>query len=163
MRVNPSRFESAHGGSLEELYRRSFARMVSLAWLVTGSKVEAEQIVQDAFLGVAQRWQRIDNPDAYLRTCVVNGCKRKSRRDPELPAAAASDPALELPAHEIDETLLAVGKLGRRTQTVLVLRYYEDMSVKDIASIMGCPEPTVRSLVRRGLVQLSEALSDGRH
>ena len=54
--------------------------MVRLAFLMLRSEALAEEIVQDAFVTVLERWHRLDNPGAYLRRCVVNGCLNQMRR-----------------------------------------------------------------------------------
>lgn len=62
----------AAGMSFDALYRSAYADMVRLAWLLVGSRAVAEEVVQDAFLAVHQRWETIDNPGGYLRRAVVN-------------------------------------------------------------------------------------------
>ena len=57
-----------------------FGPMVRLAHLMTGSAAVAEDVVQDAFLRVAPHYAKADNPRAYLRTAVVNGCRSHERR-----------------------------------------------------------------------------------
>ncbi|MDQ6948977.1 MAG: SigE family RNA polymerase sigma factor, partial [Actinomycetota bacterium] len=66
--------------SFDDVYRRESVNMVRLAVLLVGCQHQAEEIVQDAFAQLFERWDRIDRPGAYLRTCVVNGSRRAHRR-----------------------------------------------------------------------------------
>src|SRR5688572_33346840 len=71
--------EGPWADSFEDLFRRESLAMVRLAFLMVGSLPLAEEIVQDAFARVLERWDGIDQPVAYLRTSVVNGCKAAHR------------------------------------------------------------------------------------
>lgn len=64
----------------DELFDHERVAMVRLAWLLTGSKPLAEEIAQDAFAKVFERWAKLDNPGGYLRTCLVNGSRKAGRR-----------------------------------------------------------------------------------
>lgn len=79
--------------SFDDVYRREGVAMVRLALLLIGSHELAEEIVQDALAQLYERWDHIDRSGAYLRTCVVNGCRRthRRRRQDDL-AAAAREP-----------------------------------------------------------------------
>ena len=63
-----------------DMYRSRWAPMVRLARLLTGTDPAAEELVQDAFLRVRAQWDVIENPSAYLRAAVVNGCRNHERR-----------------------------------------------------------------------------------
>src|SRR5215470_1874637 len=65
---------------LTSLYEREREPMVRLAVLLVGSLAVAEEVVQDAFVVVSQRWNELDNPGGYLRTTVVNACRMQLRR-----------------------------------------------------------------------------------
>ncbi len=135
------------------LYRREYLPMVRLAHLITGSNEVAEDVVQEAFVRMYKSWDRADQPAAYLRRIVVNGCnswhrrRRLEREHLPRPVAEAVDP-------EARELLDALARLGLRQRTALVLRYYADMSEADVALALGCRPGTVKSLVHRGLRQL---------
>jgi hypothetical protein len=78
----PKRLERSvnRDASLAGLYRQEYAPMVRLAHLITGSNEVAEDVVQDAFVRMYRNWDRADQPGAYLRTIVVNGCRTWHRR-----------------------------------------------------------------------------------
>ncbi len=140
-----------------ELYRREYVPMVRLAHLITGSNEVAEDVVQEAFVRMYRNWDRADQPGAYLRTIVVNGCRtwhRRRRLERERlprPGSAGVDA-------EVHELLDALARLGVRQRTALVLRFYLDMSEAEVAQVLGCRPGTVKSLVHRGLRQLEEVI-----
>jgi RNA polymerase sigma factor (sigma-70 family) len=146
---------------LPELYARERVPMLRLAVLLVGSVPLAEDVVQDAFGEVARRWDGLDRPGAYLRTCVVNGCRGAlRRRATEERAAALAPPAhdVHLPT-ELVEVRDALDRLGERQRVVVVLRYFLDLPDSDIAALLGCRQTTVRSLARRALAVLREELA----
>ena len=155
----PKRLERSvnRDASLAGLYRQEYAPMVRLAHLITGSNEVAEDVVQDAFVRMYRNWDRADQPGAYLRTIVVNGCRtwhRRRRMERERlprPSPAGVDA-------EVHELLDALAHLGLRQRTALVLRFYLDMSEADVAQVLGCRPGTVKSLVHRGLRQLEEVI-----
>jgi len=62
-------------GSFEALYADEAKAMSRLAYLMVGSPEQAQELVHDAFARLYERWDTVDNPGAYLRTTVVNGCR----------------------------------------------------------------------------------------
>jgi RNA polymerase sigma factor (sigma-70 family) len=140
-----------------DLYREQFAPMVRLAVALTGSDVLAEDLVHDAFVRVHARYRTVENPVAYLRKAVVNGCRsaaRRSRRE-------RSHPKLELIGHtelHADEMFDALSKLTYRQRAALVLTFYEGLTQAEIAEVLGCREGTVASLVHRGLGELRKVI-----
>lgn len=134
--------------------------MLRLAVLLVGSAQQAEEVVQDAFEAVGQRWGSLDRPGGYLRTCVVNGSRAVLRRR-ELErrhAVAQAAPPVEAPERLI-ELRDALDRLGERQRIVIVLRYFVDVPDDEIAAALGCRPATVRSLAHRALAVLREELS----
>ena len=141
-----------------ELYRAEFARMVRVAWLIVGSSVVAEDLVQDAFIRVGRRFDRVDAPVAYLRVAVVNACRNELRRSAhasrsEAPERAALDSSMV-------ELFDALSMLDERHRTAIVLRYITDCPDVEIAEILGVRPATVRSLVFRALKDLRREMQD---
>jgi RNA polymerase sigma-70 factor (sigma-E family) len=155
--------EDETGGSpadhtIAALYREHHARLVRLAHLVTGSNLAAQDIVQDTFLSVADRLDQVDNPSAYVRAAVVNRSRGwLRRREVERRHAGTDEPDIELP-HELDETWLALERLTPKRRAAVVLRFYEDLSVDQVAEVLGCRPGTAKSLIHRALRQLQELL-----
>jgi RNA polymerase sigma-70 factor (sigma-E family) len=143
--------------SPESLYRRGYRGAVRLAVALVDSPATAEDIVQDAFAQVWLRWERIDQPEAYLRACIVNSCRRELRRRqlrrrmPEQPAGAAVDREARL-------LLDAVRALPPRRRAVVVLRFYEDLSEAEIARLLGMRPGTVKATLHQALAQLRKVI-----
>lgn len=150
---------AANGANLENLFVAERVPMVRLATLMVGSRAVAEEVVQDAFASVSERWDGIDRPGAYLRTAVVNGCaqtlRRRSVEDRYRPVA------LENPS-EIPERLIelrsALDCLSDRQRIVVVLRYFVDLPDDEIAQTLDVKPSTVRSLAHRALAVLRREL-----
>lgn len=145
--------------SFEALYALQFDALVRLAYLLTGSRAVAEDVVQDAFVQLQRRWTAVRAPQSYARTSVVNGCRshhrRSSRERARFPDLVVSELMPETPV-VIDE----LAALPYRQRAALVLRYYEDRPEAEIAELLGCRPATVRSLVHRGLTTLRTALEN---
>ncbi len=144
---------------LEAAYRTHRLGMVRLAYLLCGSHELSEDVVQSAFASVHDRWEELDNPSAYLRQSVVNLVKDHQRRRFRWAARALpTAPQVALPP-EVDETWTVVSRLAGHQRTVIVLHYYEDLSLVEIASLLDRPAATVRSDHRRALDKLRKALA----
>ena len=146
------------GPTLHELYRAQRLPMVRLAHVITGSNAVAEEVVQEAFIRLQERWDHAENPAGYLRTIVTNLCRTHvRRRDQERRLA----PPIQLVAFqpEIDETWAAVCRLPFRQRAALALRFYEDLGEAEIARILGCRPGTVKSTIHRGLARLRKEMS----
>lgn len=162
--VNPQ--TAADTGRLGELYVRHAHEAVRLAYLLTGDRVLAEDLVQDAFVRLAGRLVHLRDPgafDAYLRRTVVNLSNSYFRRKRverahvvqvkgELARGDGRSP--ERSTEDRDELWLALGRLTRRQRIAIVLRFYEDLPEREIADILKCRPGTVKSLVSRGLEAL---------
>ena len=140
------------------LWRQHYRNMVRLAFLLTGSQAHAEDLVQDAFVSLQRRRRPILDPLAYLRTCVVNRCRRWRGREAMARARTVWRPTESGPLDVSDDVADAVGRLPYKQRVAIVLRFHEDLSYAQIAEAMGCPVATARSHVHRGLVQLREMI-----
>ena len=140
--------------SFDDVYRRESVPMVRLAVLLVGSQELAEEIVQDAFAQLFERWEGVERPGAYLRTCVVNGCRRAQRRRRQDDRAVAGLPGPVATGLGADHLADALAALPARRRAAVVLRYYEDLSEAEIADALGVRPGTVKSLLHRGLAQL---------
>lgn len=160
------RAERSDGGRLEELFRVHAPEATRLAFLLTGERALAEDLVQDAFVKLLGRFRDLRNPDAfwwYLRRTIVNLSRSQFRRRKverawlasQRPEAAALGPDLG----ERDRMRRALMTLRPEQRAAIVLRYYEDLSEADTAEALGIPIGTVKSTVSRGMDRLREELS----
>ncbi len=143
--------------SFLDLYHECFSPMVKLAVILTGSETSAEDLVHDSFIRVHAHWDRIEFPKAYLRRTVVNACRsagRRARRERMSP----SPPLASVSGLEADELFDVLARLPYRQRAALVLQFYEGLTQKEIADVLGCREGTVASLVHRGLAQLRKVV-----
>ncbi len=156
----------SEAGRLGELYRRHAGDATRLAYLLTGDRALAEDLVQEAFARLYGRFRDLRNPDAfefYLRRTVVNLARSHFRRR-RVERAYLAGPAQGRPQAEVtvtdlgarDELWTALQALTDRQRVAIVLRFYEDLSEARTAEVMGCPVGTVKSLVSRGLDRLRE-------
>ena len=144
--------------------------LLRLAVMLTGRREDGEDLLQSPLLRAERHGERIatmDEPNAYLRTVVVHEHasrgRRSSRRLREIAAVDALDLAMASDDEAVvlrDQTWRWLKTLRAKQRAMLVLRYYEDLADTEIASILGCPESTVRSHARRGLTALRAHLTD---
>lgn len=145
--------------SFDDFFAERFAPLSRIAFLLTGSSEIADELAQDACEQVFRRWDEIDHPRTYARMAVVNGARSWGRRN-----TVSSRTPGEIPRqNELDADAIVVRdvlkQLPDRQREVLVLRYYADIKIDDIAAELDCPVGTVKSLIHRGLARLQEELS----
>lgn len=139
------------------VYRAERAGLLRLAYLLSGSREVAEDAVHAVFADVQTRWDAIDDPPAYLRRAVVNRVKDGQRRGFRRRSAPA-DPAAVTGIPEVDETWQVVLTLPPHQREVVVLRFYEDLPLVEIAARLGRNQSTVRTDLRRALIRLKKTL-----
>lgn len=154
--------------SFDDFVAANGESLLRTAHLVTMDEGEAEDLVQECLLILAQRWRRIgamEHPLAYARRVLVNlavrGSAKLSRRRAELDAAAgeryAEEAAIELVGMR-DELWTALRELTPHQRAVLVLRYFHDLSERHVAEIFSCATGTVSSTNARSLARLRELI-----
>ena len=146
---------------LEAVYQSSRLALTRLAYLLVGDRSEAEDIVQAVFTTAASRWATISDPPAYLRRGVVNRANDVHRRSFRSAATIALNEA-SIDQPEIDEVWALVQALSTVQRAVIVLHFYEDLGLGEIASLLGRPASTVRSDLRRALAKLKGPLCERR-
>ena len=158
MSSNPTRRDR-----LAEMYERSAPGGFRLAFLLTGDRALAEDLVQDAFVRFVGRFghlRDLDAFDGYLRRTIVNLSKNVYRRRAiersylERRTAEDRDERTDPDFAENESIRRALMALPERQRAAIVLRYYEDRPEIEIADILHCRPATVRSLVARGLERL---------
>ena len=145
--------------SFDAVYAAELAAIVRLAALLVRSHAVAEELAQDAFVRLYEHFDEVENPPGFLRTAVVRLCftwqKRHGTEHRLLPRVGI-ERHTDIP--EVDGTWDALGRLAPERRTVLVLRYYEQLSHNEIAELLGCRPATIRSRARRALQDLRKEL-----
>ncbi len=143
--------------SFADLYRDTYADMVRLAVLLTGSVDVAQDVVQDAFVSVHRAWARVREPQAYLRRAVVNVCTSHHRRMFRVRRTMerTGPSTVELGADELFDVLAS---LPARQRGAIGLRYWHGLDERDIARALGCRPGTVGSLLHRATARLREVI-----
>ena len=144
--------------TFDRMYHERYESMVRLACGFVDRRAVAEEIVQDSFHRLWQRWDTIEAPGSYLRTSVVNGChnelrRRRVRRDSWHKLVGESD---EVAGDYLADALAGIGEQRRKA---LVLRFYGGRTMAEIAAAMEIPTGTAKSLIHRGLADLRGALN----
>ena len=150
------------GEEFSKFVRIHWSSLMTIAVAVSGSRADAEDLVQNALTSAYPRWQQIapDGALAYLRRSILNAnITRWRRHRGELPMANPPHGAVNPGTGTVDDrlTLLPlVRALPARQRAVLVLRYLGDISDADIAATLGITQATVRSQAKRGLDHLRQ-------
>lgn len=150
--------ERAASPGVEEAYRDHRVALLRLAYLMSGSHDVSEDVVQSVFASAHDRWDRIDDPLPYLKRAVVNLVKDGQRRRFRHRAAPLEVPLAVLPP-EVDETWGLIQRLPWTQRAVVVLHYYEGLSLVEVATTLDRTPSTVRSDHHRALDKLRKALS----
>ena len=150
------------------LYQSEAARLVQMARWFVDDKTAAEDLVQEAFIRLTRHGHRIrerDRAAAYLRSIVINLARDHNRRG--LVSLRHRPPAEEDPRsaedhatnnEDVSEVVTALRNLPRRQRDCVVLRYYLDLSVDEIADTLGVSRNSVKTHLTRGLKNLSADL-----
>ena len=149
----------------EPLYRSHYAGSVRLAGLLIGDYHQGEEIAQDAFARLLEAGSRVENPAAYLRATVVNLSRSRIRRvmlarrrpEPAIADSPGADEGIDSVA-AAGAIRAALRKLPTRQREAVVLRFYGDLPLAEVASTMGVSEGSVKTHIHRGLAALAPRL-----
>lgn len=141
----------------ERLYKR--------AYLICGNWHQADDLVQDALVKVYPRWRHVTDrgdPYPYVRRILVRACidqgRRPSRR--ESPVSDLPDRASELPDSNHEQLLTALLEMPPRQRAVLVLRFWDALTIEETAAATGTSVGTVKSQSSRGMQTLRTRLAN---
>ena len=163
--------------AVEELYAAHYRRLVRLSVLLVRDVETAEEVVQDSFVAMHDRWRSLRDPDhglAYLRQAVVNRSRSELRHRGVQAKHAGTAATSTGPLHQerpgADEDAMASERraavldalrtLPDRQREVLALRYYLDLSESDIASTLGISPGAVKTHASRGVAALRSLMED---
>jgi len=154
--------------TLAELSRDRFASLKRQAFLLCGNDGQAEDLVQDALIRAFAQPMRTPRPDAaeaYVRVIMVNlfidGARRRSRWNRTAPLLTGTDMSAD-PAEQVltrDVLLTALNDLSPRQRACVVLRFYQDLPVAQVASALGIGEGTVKRYLSEAMTRLAARLS----
>lgn len=154
----------------DEFYRQQYRSVVGLGVALTGNRQVAEDLAQDAFTEVHRRWSTVstyEHPEAWLRRVLVNKSHSRGRRllsEARMLAKvrmgrARTDDDIRLP-DQSTAVWEAVRSLPRRQAEAITLRYWDDLSVAEVARILDVGEESVKTHLKRGRARLAELMGE---
>lgn len=166
-------FRQGDIASFDLLYRRYRDRALRAAYLICGSYSEAEDVVQETFVMCYKHWNDLRDSSKFwpwlLKTLTRTAWRFCRKRRQEEPVAAffeeadrAGESALMPVLREERQRLLyqALYQLDEKHRTVVILYYWDEMSVREIAQVMGCLEGTVKSRLFHARRQLRQVIGE---
>ncbi|MGK5685416.1 SigE family RNA polymerase sigma factor [Actinoplanes sp. URMC 104] len=153
------------GAGFDDFVRSRSTGLLRVAYLLTGDRHAAEDLLQEVLEQMYVRWRRIEHtPEAYARRALVNRATNRWRsraRRPETPLGRHHEQPG--PDHGDDvairaAVLEALRELPPKQRAAVVLRYLEDLPVHEVAAALGCTDGTVKSNAARGLDRLKQVL-----
>jgi RNA polymerase sigma-70 factor (ECF subfamily) len=147
--------------SLIAFCEKELPKLTGSLTLYCGDPVLGEEFAQEALARLCLRWSRVRgmaSPEAWVHRVAINLANSVFRRrlverraKHSLSTSTVVDDPDSATAVAIRD---AVSRLPRRQKTALVLRYYADLTVEDVAQLMECPPSTVKTLTRRAIQRL---------
>jgi RNA polymerase sigma-70 factor (sigma-E family) len=156
--------------AIDALYREHGIGLIRFALMLTGDQQTAEDVVQDAFLGLHRNWAKVRDPaglPAYLRTSVVNGARTVHRGRSRVKARLHLTPreqfvwsaeAAAIDGEDRRELLTAIARLPEHQREVLAMKFFLDLPEAEIAQTLRVSRGTVSSRAARALAALSRQL-----
>ena len=148
----------------ELVFRGSFASITRTVYLIVHDRGAAEELTQDAFVKLLAKWGSIaayDRPEAWVRKVAIRMAVRHVGREARRPvkeATAQSFPrTAAFPDHDV---ALAVQQLAPMQRAVVVLHYFEDRPVLEIARTLQVSESTVKQHLVRARARLAQTLGE---
>src|SRR5262245_39350495 len=154
-------------GSAEEgfaaFFRAEYPSVARTVALILRDRDRAEEVTQDAFIQLFTRWRRIsryERPGAWVRRVAIRMAVRAARREKVRALVERDQPShVEDDVPDVD-LLAAIHTLPETQRAVIVLFYFEDLPVAEIAHILERPEATIRSDLHRARSRLADLLNE---
>jgi RNA polymerase sigma-70 factor (ECF subfamily) len=146
----------------EQVFRSAYRSVLQTATLVLQDRGRAEEVTQDAFLRLYERWGAvtIERPEAWVRKVAVRDAIRRAKRERAVPAMVLVDlPAAQDRLPDID-LISAVGTLAPKQRAAVALHYLEDLPVAQVSELMNVAPATVRQHLFRARSHLAERLGE---
>jgi RNA polymerase sigma factor (sigma-70 family) len=165
--VIPEEGDCAEGSpgspGFDEAFERLFLRAYRASFQIVRSREDAEDVAMDTMARALSHWDRLDpEPDGWVTRVAANRsidlwrrAQRRRRHDSEGRAEVAE-------ARTADDVAVrqALSKLSKRQREVVAMRYFMDLSEREIAQILGCSTGSVKQHASRGLSAMRRALTD---
>jgi RNA polymerase sigma-70 factor (ECF subfamily) len=173
--LTASRERSARAAAFERLADEHLDRAYRLARAILRNDVEAQDATHDAFVQAWRKWDTLRDParfDQWFDRILVNGCRDRLRSRSRQATDISAEVGLAVgdgTGRADDHAVLgaAIATLSPDHQSVVALRYFQDLTNEDVASRLGIPVGTVQSRLHYALKQLHQALgadgSEGTH
>jgi RNA polymerase sigma factor (sigma-70 family) len=155
---------TADRGEFEQVFRSAYPSVLRTAYLVLRDRGRAEEVTQDAFLRLYERWGKAvsyEHPTAWVRKVVVRDAIRRAERERRQTVVAVVPEGGTRDAVPDVDLLNAVAALPPRQRAVVALYYLEDRPVEEVADLMEISESTVKQHLFQARGRLSEALVGG--
>jgi RNA polymerase sigma-70 factor (ECF subfamily) len=148
----------------DELFRREYPTVVGITRWFTRDDGRAEEVAQDAFVRLLEKWSRVrtyERPEAWVRLVAVRLALKGRRRRDRGRALEASLPLADVVDRHADTDLeRAVRALPPQQRAAVVLHYFADLPVDDVAEAIGCRPATAKVHLHRARQSLAAALHD---
>jgi RNA polymerase sigma-70 factor (ECF subfamily) len=160
---------------LEHLFRDHYDQIFRTAYRITGSAMDAEDVLQSVFLRLARRQEKVDlspSPGGYLRRAAINAAldlvRSRARSssvsleevEPEVMKSAGLGPEAQQEGREMQRLIrAAVARLGGRSAEMVVLRYFEGYDNSEIAEMLGTSQIVVGVVLHRARTRLRKEIS----
>jgi len=145
--------------SFEAIFDQEYGRVVRLIYAMTRSDDVARDAAQDAFTRLYERWGSVSNPAGFVRTVAINRARDQRRHMRVHRRFVARSDRREKASPEADYLFDALATLPLQRRAMVVLRFYEQRSVDEIAYILDLPSGTVKSGLSRSMAHLKETLA----
>jgi len=147
----------------EWVFRSAYPSVLRTSLLVLHDRGRAEEVTQDAFLRLYERWRgvaRVEHPEAWVRKVALRAAIRQARRNLSVrPVAEVADPGTLDPVPDVD-LARAVATLPPHQRAAVALFYLEDRSVAEIADLMEVSASTVKQHLHRARLRMAELLTE---
>ncbi len=144
-------------------FEREFPRVVRTVYLIVRDLGRAEDLSQEAFIQLFTHWKKVstyERPEAWVRRVAIRLSTRHARR--ERMRSILERQTVE-PSYEVEgpvDLLRALRLLSVNQRAAIVLHYYEDRPIEEVAEILDCSQNTVKSHLHRGRTSLRSLLAD---
>ena len=147
----------------EAVFRAHYASVFGSVLLIVHDRGRAEEVTQDAFLKLYERWTAVnwvvEYPPAWVHQVAVRDAIRRATREKVVPVAEPVDRATADVVPDVD-LINAIALLAPKQRAAVVLFYLEDRPVEEIARVMGTSTSTVKQHLHRARARLAEVLQE---